>query len=242
MPRAERRRTGFTLLEVLAAVAVLAILYTVLARAGIDGLRAEGEADRRLRAGLLADERLSVLEGQLLAGAAVPVGDTEETVGEFALRISVAPLALTLPTIPEKLAERARERVRSANDLRAAGPIAAAAAAAGAAAAGQPAGSFFAPAAAGQPAPGRQIVVSVTWEEGSAPLEVRRETFGLDREAAAPLLEALDNAAEQERSAAEEKAGAKKRKRNAEQPGEPAAEAAAPIEDGAAPVPNRRAP
>ena len=35
--------TGFTLLEVLAAVAILGIWFTVLANVAIQGLRAEGE-------------------------------------------------------------------------------------------------------------------------------------------------------------------------------------------------------
>ncbi len=55
MRRAER---GLTLLEVLAAVAVLGLLYTVLASAAVQGLRSEGESRRRLEASLLMDEQL----------------------------------------------------------------------------------------------------------------------------------------------------------------------------------------
>jgi prepilin-type N-terminal cleavage/methylation domain-containing protein len=224
---------GFTLLEVLAAVAVLALLYTALARAGVMGLRAEGNADRRLRAGLAADDRLALLESQILAGSAIPIGDTEDVVDEFVVKVSVMPLEMQVPTVPEKLAERARERVSTANDLRAAGPAAAAAAARG-----QPAGSLFGARAGGEPAPGRHIIVSVVWDDAGTEKQVRRETFGLDGQAAAPLLEALDAAAEQERDAAK---GRRKRQREpeADQAAQPQPEA--PTEDAPAEL-ERRAP
>lgn len=65
------RRRGFTLLEVLGAVAILGISYVMLATASIQGLRAVGESQRRLEASLLADRILTELEigtetGQLL--------------------------------------------------------------------------------------------------------------------------------------------------------------------------------
>ncbi|MFB3118027.1 MAG: prepilin-type N-terminal cleavage/methylation domain-containing protein, partial [Myxococcota bacterium] len=49
---------GFTLIEVLGAVAILAILYTTLATVAIRGLRSEGESRRMLEASLLADWQL----------------------------------------------------------------------------------------------------------------------------------------------------------------------------------------
>ena len=58
-PRSGRRLQAFTMLEVLAAVSVLAIVYLVLANVAIEGLRAEGESMRRLEASLIADELLS---------------------------------------------------------------------------------------------------------------------------------------------------------------------------------------
>ena len=61
--RLEPARGGFTLIEVLAAVALLGILYAVLARVAIEGLRAEGDSERRLEASLLADERVNDLVG-----------------------------------------------------------------------------------------------------------------------------------------------------------------------------------
>ena len=55
----KRPTDGFTLLEVLAAVAILGIWFVVLASVGIQGLRAEGTNERRIRASLLADTILS---------------------------------------------------------------------------------------------------------------------------------------------------------------------------------------
>jgi len=57
-----QRDRGFTLLEVLAAVAILGIWFSVLASVAIQGQRAEGENERRIRASLLADEVLMELE------------------------------------------------------------------------------------------------------------------------------------------------------------------------------------
>lgn len=184
-PLRQLRVAGFTLLEVMAAVAVLAIVYVTLARVGIVGLRAEGAADRRLRASLVADARLADLEAQLLAGQGLPVGDVDEQAGDFAVRVSVAPFDLTLPAPPEAATKRLRD-AKGAGD--------AARAAAGAA----PAQSLFAPASPGQPGPSRRISVRVSWTEGADEDSVVRETYGLDPEAAAPILEALQAATEQQ--------------------------------------------
>jgi len=231
------RAAGFTLLEVLAAVAVLAVIYTVLARVGIDGLRAEGESSRRLRAGLLADARLTELEGQLLSGGALSVGETEDALDEFVVRVAVAPLEFALPTVPPRVAERAVERVRQTNDLRAAGV-----AAQNASAGPRPAGSFFGAPVAGQPPPSRRIEVTVRWEEGAEERTVRRVSYGLDPETARPLLEALDTAADRDRSAAEkreEEAAARTPDANDARPTE--ADAPAPTLPEL-PTPDREAP
>ena len=64
---------GFTLFEVLGAVAILAILYTTLSTVAIRALRSEGESRRMLEASLLADWELSEFELELETGAAQPV-------------------------------------------------------------------------------------------------------------------------------------------------------------------------
>jgi hypothetical protein len=74
----------------MAAVALLGILYSVLARAAIEGLRAEGESERRLEASLLADSRLAetfnTLEGSV---ALPPLGHSEVTEGDFTIALDV---------------------------------------------------------------------------------------------------------------------------------------------------------
>jgi prepilin-type N-terminal cleavage/methylation domain-containing protein len=94
MSRSSKRsslRPGFTLLEVLAAVALLGILYTVLARVAIEALRAEGESQRRLEASLLAD---SALDESFLGGVGsvtIPeIGHTEKAEGDFTISMDVA--------------------------------------------------------------------------------------------------------------------------------------------------------
>jgi prepilin-type N-terminal cleavage/methylation domain-containing protein len=62
-PRPAARRSGaFTLLEVLAAVAILGIWFAVLANVAIQGLRSEGVNERRIRASLIADRVLADVE------------------------------------------------------------------------------------------------------------------------------------------------------------------------------------
>ncbi len=88
--RLEPARGGFTLIEVLAAVALLGILYAVLARVAIEGLRAEGDSERRLEASLLADERVNDLVGAPVP----PFGHTDTAEGDFALGMDVTPFAV----------------------------------------------------------------------------------------------------------------------------------------------------
>jgi prepilin-type N-terminal cleavage/methylation domain-containing protein len=58
----ESRVAAFTLLEVLAAVAILGIWFAVLANVAIQGVRAEGVNERRIRASLIADRVITDLE------------------------------------------------------------------------------------------------------------------------------------------------------------------------------------
>jgi prepilin-type N-terminal cleavage/methylation domain-containing protein len=72
MPK--RAESGFTLLEVLAAVAVLGILYPILMAWAGEGIRNEGVSKRRLEASLIADRRLADLEADFQNGTLPPVG------------------------------------------------------------------------------------------------------------------------------------------------------------------------
>jgi len=107
--RRDARRAGFTLLEVLAAVAVLGLVYSVLATAAIQGLRAEGDAGRRFRASLLADQRITEVEAQVAAGQTPEIGETEARAEEFTVRTVVKALDLAIPQT--KSSKRAKERL-----------------------------------------------------------------------------------------------------------------------------------
>ena len=89
-----RRTDGFTLFEVLGAVALLAIVYTMLSTAAIRGLRSEGESRRMLEASLLADWELSGFELDFLdKGLAPVIGITEnEEQDGFTVTWEVTPL------------------------------------------------------------------------------------------------------------------------------------------------------
>ena len=77
-----RYRAAFTLLEVLAAVAILGIWFAVLANTGIRGLRAEGRNLRHIHASLLADQTLAQLEMDIEDGVFPEAGVTELEVGD----------------------------------------------------------------------------------------------------------------------------------------------------------------
>ncbi len=180
-PRASR---GFTLLEVLAAVAVLGLVYSLIATAAIHGLRAEGDATRRLRASLLADEWITNIEAQIAAGTPPALGETEEEHGDFVVRTAVSGLEIAIPET--KASKRAQERIERAVAGPAKGPR-------------EGTASFLDPAGASKEPLLRRIDLSVAWGEENARQTVRRTAFGLDRAAAAPLIDQLVAAAEAEK-------------------------------------------
>lgn len=83
--------TGFTLLEVLAAVAILGIWFTVLANVAIQGLRAEGENERHIRASLLADRTLTDIELDFDVGVLPDENAGEFEEDEFTIRTEAVP-------------------------------------------------------------------------------------------------------------------------------------------------------
>jgi hypothetical protein len=162
----ERRTTAFTLLEVLAAVAVLGLTVALLARGAIQGMRYEGDASRRLAASLLADRMLFEVESTLALGALPELGLQERDEGDlFRLTLEVAPLdPLTLGL----------------------GPLFA----------GRPDSPDAPPPKPPPEAPKLLLVtVRVAWAEGLVEQAVTRTTFAYDASAAAELLEAADAAA-----------------------------------------------
>jgi prepilin-type N-terminal cleavage/methylation domain-containing protein len=192
--QAERQRSaGFTLLEVLAAVAVLGLVYSVLATAAIQGLRAEGDAGRRLRASLLADQRITDIEAQVALGQTPEIGETEVEEDEFVVRTVVEPLDLDVGDT--KASKRAKERLDRAVGAR---PKAAKGETGKGETGKGEAGTLLHPAGASKQPLLRRIDLRVAWADGEAEQSVRRTSFGLDMVAAAPLIEQLVAAAEAE--------------------------------------------
>jgi prepilin-type N-terminal cleavage/methylation domain-containing protein len=74
---APHRSAAFTLLEVLAAVAIMGIWYTVIATGALYGLRSEGENLRRIRASLVADEHLAEIESTMALAGPLPLREEE---------------------------------------------------------------------------------------------------------------------------------------------------------------------
>jgi hypothetical protein len=95
-------REAFTLLEVLAAVAILGIWFSVLASVAIQGQRSEGENVRRIRASLLADKVLSDLELGFDRGDFPDETGDEFERGDFHVSVESLPLtALELAEVDE---------------------------------------------------------------------------------------------------------------------------------------------
>jgi prepilin-type N-terminal cleavage/methylation domain-containing protein len=185
---------AFTLLEVLAAVAVFGLVYVVVARAAIEGLGVEGDAGRRLRASLLADRVLGEIETGIAAGAAPPPGRSELEEEEYQVQVEVTPLdPAALGLAPALVAP---EREGSARGRRRPGE--GSALDSGAAPRGGEAPSLFEPTPGADASPLLQIQVRVAWLEGAVPQQVSRTTFAFDLAAAAPLLEGLPDAGEEE--------------------------------------------
>ncbi|MBW2272647.1 MAG: prepilin-type N-terminal cleavage/methylation domain-containing protein [Deltaproteobacteria bacterium] len=87
---ARDRSTAFTLLEVLAAVAILGIWYTVIATGALRGLRSEGENLRQIRASLVADEQLAQIESALIMADPLELTDEEIEEEDLIIRIAIS--------------------------------------------------------------------------------------------------------------------------------------------------------
>lgn len=189
-------QAAFTLLEVLAAVAILAIAYTTLGSSGIQGLQQEGEARRRLEASLLADASIAEIESAIEAGTTPPVGEEETESDGYRIQVSVAPFTLVVPEAQQadggKRLGNAQSRLggeRSAEHV-------------------APGKSLLGPGAGGGgggggESPLRRIAVRVAWDEGFGERVATRTTFALDAEAAAETLQGLAQAAANDAGAAQ---------------------------------------
>lgn len=163
---------GFTLFEVLGAVAILAIVYTTLSTVAIRGLRSEGESRRMLEASLLADWELSGFELDLEAGAAPEIGFTQTEIEDgFTVTWEVTPLETLIFDSGSK-----RDRgTKAANLAGQFAPIPA----------GHPAGQI------GRTADGKvaflRVTLRVSWFEAGYERSITRTIFAVDEDAAAVL-------------------------------------------------------
>ena len=159
-------RAGFTLLEVMAAVVVLGLVYVVVARGAMQGLQTEGDAGRRLRASLLADRTLNGLELGLAQGIAPAPGQRESTEEEFTVVVEVSPFDVA--ALLEGATVQGEEPVSSTSEL-----------------------ELLKPSRGGGAPTVLSITVRVAWTEGISEQQVTRDSFAFDLDAAAPLLEVI---------------------------------------------------
>ena len=82
---------AFTLLEVLAAVAILAIWYVVIAAMATEGLRRQGVSNRLLEASEIASRVMAEIEATTLNGSAPESRDEETEEGIFLVHVFIAP-------------------------------------------------------------------------------------------------------------------------------------------------------
>ena len=183
VPRRRRWDRAFTLLEVMAAVALLGTVYTVLGGAGIQGLQHEGESRRRIQASMVADMLLAELEAGADAGQVPPPGKEERQQDEFTVQIEVAPLDLIVPDDPNPLPQPAVGGTQTSGLN------------------GNPSSlpkelaSSLLHGEGNSPSPLRRITVRVGWNEGWGDRSVVRTTYALDAQSAQQELAALDASA-----------------------------------------------
>ena len=163
---------GFTLLEVMAAVVVLGLVYIALARGAMQGLQTEGDASRRLRASLLADRVLNDLELSLAGGSAPALGEQETTEEEFTVLVEVSPF--DVGSLLQGAAGQEGGLASPTSELQ-----------------------LLQPPARGAAPTLLSIAIRVAWTEGISEQEVTRTSFAFDLEAAAPLLEEIQARAQE---------------------------------------------
>lgn len=158
--RARTGRTGFTLFEVLAAVLILGLFYTVLIESAARGLRSEGLDRRRSAAAALADARLVELETVLALGAPLqPLYEEAETEDERFLlvtEIAAEDLAALLPPAPPDAPELQEGLQSLLVDERGESLV-------------------------------YRVTVAVRWDEAGEPQELLRQTWDFDRSQLATL-------------------------------------------------------
>lgn len=152
--RSRAAKNGFTLVEVMAAVLVLGLLYTVLASSAMRGLRSEGIDRRRADAEMIADRELTTIETEIASGVPLEDGLAEREEEPYKVSSNVEPFDV-LSLLPAPLhAEIVRDTDPKAasllHDERGQSRV-------------------------------RRISVVVEWDEAGEPDHVERTTFAFDR-------------------------------------------------------------
>lgn len=167
-PATQRAEAGFSLLEVLGAIAILGIWFAIIAEIAMVGLRNEGRSQRALRASLVADEVLSEIEIEMQRGTLPEIDSTEEENEDgYLIRIDVEPYELVLPepTSAQRSAVRGERPARTFQLLAGPDPDAR--------------------------SPLLSIRIEVAWQEGNSEASVTRYTFAVDSSQAEAALGAL---------------------------------------------------
>ncbi len=150
--RLRRGAHGLTLIEVLAAVALLGLVYTALASKATQGVMSENDSLRRFHASLLADQALAAIETTAAMQETPELGMREEESedGIYRVSVEVSPWDVPLPPKPEGSPER---NPKTVNILEGSGPNA---------------GAVL------------QVSVRVSWDDLFGERSVERMTFVLD--------------------------------------------------------------
>lgn len=152
-----KRRSGFTLFEILGAVTILAVVYSWLATSAMQGMRSEGLSKRRLEASLLIDQELMEIETAIATGTTPEVGRTErELDGEYRLVTEVTPFDPT-PYLGEDFPPEGATT------------------------------TLLLPPERAEDAFLRLVDLTVSWDDGADEREVRRTTLAYDLETVAEL-------------------------------------------------------
>jgi prepilin-type N-terminal cleavage/methylation domain-containing protein len=169
---------GFTLLEVLGAVALLALVYSTLATVAIRGVRSEGESRRLLEASLQADWELAALELEIERGSTPELG-TRETGDEedgFLVTWEVTPFVPEFGATPSSSMSAVGSNVdNDAGGLK----------------------ELFESSGSGAP-PFLKVLLTVSWYEGSSLRSVTRTTYTIDEAVASERAEQRAQQATQE--------------------------------------------
>lgn len=147
---------GLTLLEVLAAVALLGIVYTALATKATQGVMSESDSLRRFHASLLADERLAEIETIAASKQTPDLGRTEEETEDGIFQVITEVTEWTVPVPPVPDGEKPRLAGIDSDDVLGG--------------------------TSGGPGVLLQALVRVTWNNGVGERSIERVTFVLDQE------------------------------------------------------------